>query len=93
MQALRQRETDGASVPLFDDGASAGLTNPADRAYLFVMRNRHPIIVVSAWIALGIGSVLAYTGWQMEPGLEERLALGLTMLVLALVVLSLRYLV
>jgi hypothetical protein len=57
------------------------------------MRSRHPIIVVSAWIALGIGSVLAYTGWQMDPGLEERLALGLTMVVLALVVLGLRYLV
>jgi len=57
------------------------------------MRNRHPIIVVSAWIALGIGSALAYTSWQVEPGLEERLAFGLTMVVLALVVLSLRYLV
>jgi hypothetical protein len=57
------------------------------------MRNRHPIIVASAWIALGIGSVLAYTGLQVDPGLEERLALGLTMVVLAVVILSLRYLV
>ena len=43
-------------------------------------------------LALGVGSALIYSGWQAAPGREELLALGFTMVLIALVVLSLRYL-
>ena len=56
------------------------------------MRNRHPIVITVSWIALGVGSALIYSGWQAAPGREELLALGFTMVLIALVVLSLRYL-
>ena len=41
---------------------------------------------------VGVGSALIYSGWQAAPGREELLALGFTMVLIALVVLSLRYL-
>ena len=52
------------------------------------MRNRHPIVVTVSWIALGVGSALIYSGWQAAPGREELLALGLTMVLIALILLG-----
>jgi hypothetical protein len=57
------------------------------------MRNRHPMVVTLSWIALGRGSALIYSGWQAAPGREELLALGFTLVLFALVLLSLCYLV
>ena len=45
-----------------------------------------------SWIALGAGTALIYSGWQREPGREELLALGFTIVIAALALLSTRYL-
>jgi hypothetical protein len=72
----------------------AGVLGIVDRKLSLrgTMRNRHPIVITVSWIALGVGSALIYSGWQAAPGREELLALGFTMVLIALVVLSLRYL-
>ena len=53
---------------------------------------RHLIRRSVSWIALGAGTALIYSGWQREPGREELIALGFTIVIAALAVLSTRYL-
>lgn len=78
-------------LPVVDSYAILG-QRPMIQSVPERMRNQHPIMTGVSWVGLGAGCALIYSGWQSAPGLEGLLAFGLTIVLFALGLLSLRYL-